>query len=68
MSIEQFVPWDGDMDGFTFASHTSVVSKELLTEKLAEIGVATEPAPKAAIKSLDDSKDKLVMETQTSER
>jgi hypothetical protein len=67
MSIEQFVPWNGDMDGFTFASHTSVISKELLAEKLAEIGVATEPAPKAAIK-LDDSKDKLVMETQTSER
>jgi hypothetical protein len=68
MSIEQFVPWGDDMDGFTFASHTSVISKELLAEKLAEIGVATETAPKAAIKSMDDSKDKLVMETQASER
>jgi hypothetical protein len=36
MQIEQFIPWEDDMDEFVFPSHTSVMSRELLIEELAK--------------------------------
>ena len=40
MQIEQFLPWNDDMDEFVFPSHTSVISKRLLIDELAKIGLA----------------------------
>jgi hypothetical protein len=42
MEIELFVPWREGMEEFTFASHTSLISKELLGEKLSSAGVTCE--------------------------
>jgi hypothetical protein len=39
MQIEQFIPWADGMDEFVFASHTSIISKHLLLEKLQEEGI-----------------------------
>ena len=44
MRIEQFVPWKEDLDQAVFASHTAVISPELLLEKLAEHGIDTQRA------------------------
>jgi hypothetical protein len=43
MQIHQFIPWGNDMEEFVFPSHTSLVSKQLLYEKLAEEGVISDP-------------------------
>lgn len=40
MQIEQFIPWeDGDMEEFIFPSHTSIISTELIVEKMQEQGM-----------------------------
>ena len=39
MQIEQFIPWDGEEDEeFVFASHTSLISMDLIVEKMQEQG------------------------------
>ena len=39
MKIERFVPWDDDLDMIVFPSHTSIISQELLFQKLDENGI-----------------------------
>ena len=59
MCIDQFIPWGDDMEEFVFPSHTSIISKQLLYEKLMEEGVVNEPysnrKKKASVK--DDASD-----------
>lgn len=48
MQIEQFVPWSDELgeEGLIFASHTSIISRELLLEKLEAIGITETRATK----------------------
>lgn len=48
MQVEQFVPWSDDLgeEGLIFASHTSIISRELLLEKLEEMGITETRAAK----------------------
>jgi hypothetical protein len=39
MNLEQFVPWDDNMDELVFASHTSIIWQDLLLDQLEENGV-----------------------------
>ena len=40
MRIEQFIPWvDVDMEEFIFPSHTSIISTDLIVEKMQEKGM-----------------------------
>lgn len=51
MQIEQFVPWSDDLseEGLIFASHTSIISRELLLEKLEAVGITeSRPSKKGA--------------------
>lgn len=34
MQMEQFIPWNDDLDEFVFPSHTSVISRDLLVGEL----------------------------------
>ena len=52
MQIQQFIPWGEDMDELIFASHTSIISKQLLLEKLCDEGVIEDAKPK---KKSDDN-------------
>lgn len=36
MQKEYLVPWNDDLEEFVFTSHTSIISKELLYQKLVE--------------------------------
>jgi len=36
MQAQQFVPWKEGMEEIIFASHTSIISKTLLAQKLEE--------------------------------
>lgn len=36
MRIDQFVPWNDDLDCIVFPCHTSVISRDLLLQKLSE--------------------------------
>ena len=53
MEIELFIPWGEGMEEFTFASHTSLISTELLREKLSAYGVPCEAPPKAGRAPVD---------------
>jgi hypothetical protein len=58
MQIQQFIPWGDDMEEFVFASHTSIISTQLLYEKLAEAGVIPEPTiSKPKIKSANGDEE-----------
>lgn len=39
MAVEQFIPWSPDMDQLIFASHTSLISRDLLLDKLEDHGI-----------------------------
>ena len=39
MQAQQFVPWKEGMEEIIFASHTSIISKTLLAQKLEEQGI-----------------------------
>ena len=39
MEKEHFVPWKDDLDEVIFPSHTCIIWKEFLEEKLAENGI-----------------------------
>jgi hypothetical protein len=65
MLIELFVPWGDGMEEFIFASHTSLVSAELLGEKLGEVGVASDPPTRATPRPADGGEKSA---TQMSER
>jgi hypothetical protein len=51
MQIEQFIPWEDEMDEFVFPSHTSVMSRELLIEELEKQGIK-ENKPKSVKSSV----------------
>lgn len=53
MEIELFVPWREGMEEHTFASHTSLISKELLVEKLSAAGVPCEAPTKSSRAAVD---------------
>ena len=40
MQIEQFVPWDDDMEEIVFASHTSIIWQDLLLDQIEANGVS----------------------------
>jgi hypothetical protein len=39
MEIPYFLPWGSDMEEFVFLSHTSIIYKDLLLNKLSEHGI-----------------------------
>lgn len=39
MQSEYIVPWNDDFEEVVFTSHTSIISKELLYEKLVEMDI-----------------------------
>ena len=47
MQIERFIPWeDEDLEEIVFPSHTSIISINLLVEKMKELGMDVEmPKP-----------------------
>ena len=65
MQIEQFVPWCDDLseEGLIFASHTSIISRELLLEKLELVGITESRAPKK-----DEAAEEVVDEDQLTRR
>jgi hypothetical protein len=48
MQIEQFLPWNDDMDEFVFPSHTSVMSRKLLIDELGKQKGIEAPAGSSA--------------------
>ena len=65
MQIEQFVPWCDDLseEGLIFASYTSIISRELLLEKLELVGITESRAPKK-----DEAAEEVVDEDQLTRR
>lgn len=63
MCIDQFIPWGDDMEEFIFPSHTSIISKQLLYEKLMDEGVVSEPysARKRKSSGKDEDEDGVKM-------
>jgi hypothetical protein len=45
MQVEQFIPWEDDMENFIFPSHTSIISSKLLVDKMKESGIDVEMPP-----------------------
>lgn len=45
MQIEQFVPWDDDLNEFVFPSHTSIISKQLIIDELKKQGIGEGEVP-----------------------
>ena len=39
MAIEQFIPWEPDMNELVFASHTSLIWEDLLLDELEGVGI-----------------------------
>ena len=39
MQVEQFIQWDDDYEELILTSHTTVISKQLLNDKLIELGI-----------------------------
>lgn len=60
MAIEQFVPWEDDLEMIVFPSHTSIISQELLFAKLSENGIEVDFEALKSGNSLKEEKQKAI--------
>jgi len=53
MRLPQFVPWDTDAEELIFASHTSIMSSELLISKMKDQGFCAKDYEDPALKPIE---------------